>query len=65
MLFYSWEDIISYGKNNNFWDLCNKCPPRGHLLDRGHLIEGRLTQISIQREASIRYGVFIGSWVFI
>ena len=57
---YSWEDIISYGKNNNFWDLCNKRPLRGHLLDRG-----RLTQNSIQRGASIRYGAFIGSWVFI
>ena len=32
----------------------------GHLLDRG-----RLTQNSIQRWASIRYGAFIGSWVFI
>ena len=26
-------------KNDNFWDLCNKRPPRGHLLDRGRLIE--------------------------
>ena len=26
-----------------FWDLCNKRPPRGRLLDRG-----RLTQNSIQ-----------------
>ena len=27
--------------------------------------EGRLTQNSIQRGVSIRYGAFIGSWAFI
>ena len=32
----------------------------GRLLDRG-----RLTQHSIQRGVSIRYGAFIGSWAFI
>ena len=37
----------------------------GRLLDRGRLIEGRLTQNSIQRGASIRYGALIGSWAFI
>ena len=35
-------------------------PLGGRLLDRG-----RLTQNSIQRGASIRYGAFIGSWAFI
>ena len=35
-------------------------PPRG-AFNR----EGRLTQNSIQRGASIRYGALIGSWVFI
>ena len=47
--------------------LCNKRPSRrGRLLDRGGFNrEERLTQNSIQRGASIRYGAFIGSWAFI
>ena len=53
-------------EKNNFWDLCNKRPLGGLLLDRGRLIErGVLPKNSIQRGASIRYGALIGSWAFI
>ena len=50
---------LSVMEKISFWHLCNK-RPLGGLLNRG-----RLTQNSIQRRGSVRYGAFIGSWAFI